>query len=241
MSIINIQDVTVLANPANFTDPYLFRITFECMAPLAEDLEWKLIYVGSAESESFDQELDTCMVGPVPVGVNSFEFEPLRSITSQVCIEAIGACVHHLSLFISAHHLQAAAPSPSRIPPSDLIGVTVILLTCAYAEQEFVRIGYYVNTEYGDAELKAQYDASLEEDALQKGSVAPDPTNNVDKMVRSVLSDKPRVTKFNIKWDLSLPSMPVSTSTFPSLGGPEQSSASVPPPFDPYAVKNPHV
>lgn len=39
------------------------------------DLEWKLTYVGSAESESFDQELDTCMVGPVPVGINSFEFE----------------------------------------------------------------------------------------------------------------------------------------------------------------------
>ncbi|KDE02577.1 hypothetical protein MVLG_06880, partial [Microbotryum lychnidis-dioicae p1A1 Lamole] len=203
-------DVTVLANPANFTDPYVFRITFECMAPLAEDLEWKLIYVGSAESESFDQELDTCMVGPVPVGVNSFEFE-------------------------------AAAPSPSRIPPSDLIGVTVILLTCAYAEQEFVRIGYYVNTEYGDAELKAQYDASLEEDALWKCSIAPDPTKYVDKMVRSVLSDKPRVTKFNIKWDLSLPSLPASISSFPSVGGPEESSASVPPPFDPYAVKDPHV
>lgn len=39
------------------------------------DIEWKLVYVGSAGSESFDQELDTCMVGPVPVGVNSFEFE----------------------------------------------------------------------------------------------------------------------------------------------------------------------
>lgn len=32
------------------------------------DLEWKLIYVGSAESEDYDQELDSCMVGPVPVG-----------------------------------------------------------------------------------------------------------------------------------------------------------------------------
>jgi hypothetical protein len=39
------------------------------------DIEWKLIYVGSAESTSHDQELDSCMVGPVPVGVNSFEFE----------------------------------------------------------------------------------------------------------------------------------------------------------------------
>lgn len=39
------------------------------------DIEWKLIYVGSAESTDKDQELDTCMVGPVPVGVNSFAFE----------------------------------------------------------------------------------------------------------------------------------------------------------------------
>lgn len=42
------------------------------------DLEWKLVYVGSADSNSYDQELDTCMVGPVPVGVNSFEFEVRR-------------------------------------------------------------------------------------------------------------------------------------------------------------------
>lgn len=171
MSIINISDITVLSNPAKFTDPYVFRITFECMAPLEEDLEWKLIYVGSAESESFDQELDTCMVGPVPVGVNSFEFE-------------------------------AAAPLPSRIPPSDLIGVTVILLTCSYSDSEFVRIGYYVNTEYADPALKALYDASLEEGAESAGIVAPDPTKHVDGLVRSVLSEKPRVTRFNIKWDI---------------------------------------
>lgn len=76
----------------------------------------------------------------------------------------------------------------------------MILLTCSYNEQEFVRIGYYVNTEYGDAALKAQYDASLEEGASDKGLVAPDPTQNVEHMVRSVLGEKPRVTKFNIKW-----------------------------------------
>ncbi|CEQ41779.1 SPOSA6832_03533, partial [Sporobolomyces salmonicolor] len=201
MSIINISDITVLNNPARFTDPYVFKITFECMAPLEDgaargpslspaveslqltrpststsfslstdpDLEWKLTYVGSAESESFDQELDTCMVGPVPVGVNSFEFE-------------------------------AAAPSPDRIPPSDLIGVTVILLTCAYNDQEFVRIGYYVNTEYGDAALKAQHEASLEEDAAARGLSAPDPSKHIDQLERSVLAEKPRVTKFNIKW-----------------------------------------
>ncbi len=27
----------------------------------SEDLEWRLIYVGSAKSEEYDQELDSCM------------------------------------------------------------------------------------------------------------------------------------------------------------------------------------
>lgn len=30
------SDVTVLNNPGKFTDPYLFKITFECMAPLQD-------------------------------------------------------------------------------------------------------------------------------------------------------------------------------------------------------------
>ena len=38
----------------------------QCLEELPEDLEWKIIYVGSAESEDFDQTLDTVYVGPVP-------------------------------------------------------------------------------------------------------------------------------------------------------------------------------
>lgn len=36
------------------------------------DLEWKVIYVGSAEDQSQDQVLEEVLVGPVPVGVNKF-------------------------------------------------------------------------------------------------------------------------------------------------------------------------
>lgn len=32
------------------------------------DLEWKLIYVGSAEDETYDQLLESVLVGPVNVG-----------------------------------------------------------------------------------------------------------------------------------------------------------------------------
>jgi histone chaperone ASF1 len=95
-----------------------------------EDLEWKIIYVGSgivythniylklyhalfsfpAESETYDQVLDTVYVGPVPEGRHMFVF-------------------------------QAEPPQPSKIPVADAVGVTVVLLTCSYRSQEFIRVG----------------------------------------------------------------------------------------------------
>ena len=39
------------------------------------DLEWKIIYVGAAESEDFDQTLETILVGPVPGGRHKFVFQ----------------------------------------------------------------------------------------------------------------------------------------------------------------------
>ena len=39
------------------------------------DLEWKMIYVGCAESEEFDQILDTIYVGPIPEGRHMFVFQ----------------------------------------------------------------------------------------------------------------------------------------------------------------------
>lgn len=39
------------------------------------DLEWKVVYVGSAYNSSLDQTLDSILVGPVPVGRHQFVFE----------------------------------------------------------------------------------------------------------------------------------------------------------------------
>lgn len=49
---------------------------------------------------------------------------------------------------------QADAPNTGLIPESDAVGVTVVLITCTYRSQEFIRIGYYVNNEYTDPELR---------------------------------------------------------------------------------------
>ncbi|KAH6912086.1 histone chaperone ASF1 [Coprinopsis sp. MPI-PUGE-AT-0042] len=156
MSLVTIRNVEFLNNPARFTDPYRFRVTFECIAPLKDDLEWKLIYVSCPGQEELDQELDDCLVGPVPVGVNSFEFE--------------GTC-----------------PDPSRIPAEDVLGVAALILTGSYKEQEFVRVGYYQNTEYDNEEMKE----------------TPPATIHFEKLVRDI-STKPRVTRFQIKWDTAV-------------------------------------
>ena len=178
---------TVLDNPTNFCNSFQFEVTFECLQELEDgekciilygdvsnwhtskicewlthfsahyfiDLEWKVIYVGSAESSSHDQVLDEILVGPVPVGINKFI-------------------------------LEADSPSSTSIPDSDILGVTVVLVTCSYKDQEFTRVGYYVNNEYTDE---------------FNPDIGPPTPLDLTKVVRRILADKPRVTRFPIAWN----------------------------------------
>jgi histone chaperone ASF1 len=68
-----------------------------------------LSQVLTRRSNEYDQELDSVLVGPLPIGVNKFVF-------------------------------RADPPDLSRIPNSEIIGVTVILLSCSYEDREFVRV-----------------------------------------------------------------------------------------------------
>ncbi|KAI1645254.1 histone deposition protein Asf1 [Daldinia loculata] len=182
MSVVSLLGVNILNNPAKFTDNYVFEITFECLEQLEKDLEWKLTYVGSATSDQYDQELDSLLVGPIPVGVNKFIFE-------------------------------ADSPKTTRIPDADILGVTVVLLTCSYDGREFVRVGYYVNNEYESDELNAD----------------PPAKPIVEKIRRNVLADKPRVTRFAIKWD--------SEASAPPEFPPEQPEADLQPDEEEYGAE----
>jgi histone chaperone ASF1 len=79
---------------------------------------------------------------------------------------------------------QADPPDPSKIRDEDIIGVTVLLLTCSYLGQEFIRVGYYVNNDYDDEQLREE----------------PPPKVLIDRVQRNILADKPRVTKFPINF-----------------------------------------
>lgn len=154
MAKVQVTNVAVLDNPTDFFNPFQFEITFECVEDLPDDLEWKIIYVGSASSESHDQTLDSVLVGPVPAGRHRFIF-------------------------------QADTPDPAKIPNEDILGVTVVLLTCSYKTNEFIRVGYYVNNEYTDPEL----------------AETPPAKPVLEKVQRNILASNPRVTKFKISWD----------------------------------------
>ncbi|KJH49445.1 Anti-silencing protein, ASF1-like protein [Dictyocaulus viviparus] len=73
-SRVNICSVDILDNPSSFTSQFKLEITFEVFEYLPHDLEWELVYVGSAKSSSFDQVLDSVLVGPVPEGRHKFVF-----------------------------------------------------------------------------------------------------------------------------------------------------------------------
>jgi len=60
----------------------------------------------------------------------------------------------------------------------------VLLLTCSYLGQEFIRVGYYVNNDYDDEQLREE----------------PPPRVLIDRVQRNILADKPRVTKFPINF-----------------------------------------
>lgn len=74
----------------------------------------------------------------------------------------------------------------SKLPPSDIVGVTAILMTCSYnGVQEFFRVGYYVNNAY------------TEDDMIEN----PPNVADINKLSRHILTEKPRVTKFQIDWE----------------------------------------
>jgi histone chaperone ASF1 len=157
-----------LDNPTCFTNPFQFEITFECLQQLDDDLEWKVLYVGSAQDASRDQILDEILVGPVPVGVNKFV-------------------------------LQADAPDPSQLAQEDLLGVTVVLVTCSYKEREFVRVGYYVNNEYHNPDAPPPPPPPTDGSEPPPPPPLPNPVP-LEHIQRQILADKPRVTKFPISW-----------------------------------------
>ena len=155
MASINVLNIIPKNPNSKFSDPYSFDIVFEVLSELKHDIEWKMIYIGSAEDEKYDQILQAIEVNvSSKLGTMKFEF-------------------------------SGDAPEIRKIPQNDLLGVTAILLCCNYNGQEFFRCGYYLNVLYDNEELNCNPPENIE----------------INHLVRSILADKPRITKYDIDWD----------------------------------------
>ena len=155
MASINILNIIPKNITCKFTEPFSFEVIFEVLSELKKEMEWKMIYIGSAEDKKYDQVLETIEIdGPFHLGSMKFEF--------------IGE-----------------APDINQIPETEVLGVTAIILCCSYNNQEFFRCGYYLNNIYDKEEMNLN------------------PPEKVDKnrIIRSLLADKPRITRFDIEWD----------------------------------------
>ena len=155
MASINILNIIPKNTTSKFTDPFSFEIIFEVLSNLKKEIEWKMIYIGSAEDKKYDQILETIEIdGPFHLGSMKFEF-------------------------------TGEAPDITKIPESEVLGVTAIILCCSYNNQEFFRCGYYLNNVYDNEEM----------------NMNPPEKVDKDRIIRSLLADKPRITRFDIDWD----------------------------------------
>ncbi|KAK3287801.1 ASF1 anti-silencing function 1 [Cymbomonas tetramitiformis] len=163
MSAVQVTSVNVLDNPSLFTNPLQFEIQYECVLPTLQE----------------DLEWKLTYVG-------SAENEAFDQVLDSVLVGPVVAGSYRFVF-------QADPPDPAKIPAADIIGVTVLLLTCSYRNKEFIRVGYYVNNEYAEEELREN----------------PPETPILAKIQRNILADKPRVTKFSIEFDQTA-SIPVA-------------------------------
>ena len=156
MASINILNILPKNNIASFNEPYIFEIVFEILTQLKNDIEWQMIYIGSAEDKKYDQILETILIGGDTSKIGTMKFEFLGE-----------------------------APDIDKIPENDLLGVTAILLCCSYNGQEFFRCGYYINILYDNEEMNYN----------------PPEKVDITHLKRSLLAEKPRITKYEINWD----------------------------------------
>ncbi|CAD8133531.1 unnamed protein product [Paramecium octaurelia] len=123
MALINITNIVFDSDTALFNSPIQMQITFEVMRQLDEEIEWKLIYIGSPTSDKYDQVLE------------QFSMPPLQQGTMQFTLMSSGPNFELI---------------PSK---DDLFGASAIILSVKYRKQEFFRVGYYVYNTYLEPEL----------------------------------------------------------------------------------------
>lgn len=120
MSKVRVTNIQLPHVKSPFNSPIKLSIEFEALAPLAQELHWKVIYIGSANSCQHDQVLE------------SFSFP----------VTALGACSFQVDVAAPDHRLIPTF--------DDLLGATLLMISAVYNESEFFRCSYFVYNNFQD-------------------------------------------------------------------------------------------
>lgn len=163
------------------------------------------MYVGSAEDEKYDQELDSVLVGPVVVGKNKFVFQapapdpaliPAKDLMEVTVL--LLTCSYKDKEFIRiGYYVNNEYPA---------------------SEEELQKARDAWTTQVG--QMQADYASAVnvikeQEEAMRQAGqmletnlplppqplLPPPPAVDILKLNRNILADKPRVTRFQILWD----------------------------------------
>jgi histone chaperone ASF1 len=228
MTAVQVMDIKVLDNPCSFLEPFRFEITFDATQKLEEDLEWRLTYVGSADSEIHDQVLDSVLVGPIPLGRNRFVFEaPAPDPTRIPAGDLLGVtvvlleCLYKDKVFVRVGYYVSNEnpddpPAPlnggemdgnSRLEEVDADAMDVEDIKSESegegegdddGEEEIEKMMISEGADAKENIIQSEGQQQQQQPAQAKKPIVEIPPS---KIRRFILEDKPRVTRFPIEWD----------------------------------------
>ena len=153
MPKIAVTNVLPKQECAPFESPFHFDINIEAECPLIYNLTFMVTYVGCAENPEHDQILEQIDIEIDKKGPLCFSIE-------------------------------TACPNHTKIPGiENLLGLSVLILTAHYMDQEFFRCSYFVSNQYqgSEADLEHQIDMGL--------------------VKRSLLVESPKIMNREIDWN----------------------------------------
>lgn len=120
MSKIRITNIYIPTVKEPFLSPINIKIDFEAFDILKEHLDWKIIYIGSANSCEYDQILE------------NFSFPVTQK----------GPCSFGVSVTAPNHEMIPTF--------DDLLGATLLMISAMYNGREFFRCSYFVYNNFDD-------------------------------------------------------------------------------------------
>eukprot|EP00466_Bigelowiella_natans_P011215 jgi/Bigna1/132590/aug1.18_g7298 len=175
---VRLKSIQVLENPSLLLKPLRFEITLETQEKGLKD----------------DLRWNVVWVGSASD----------KSLDQELEDVDVGPIKGGISRFI----LETPPPDPKRIPAEDRLGATVLLLTCSYRGNRFLKIGYYVNVcETREEAIDDDGDTGNNRtnlvipDGARDGFTSRPESTDPATFWRSLLSDEPRIYQYPIVWD----------------------------------------